>query len=151
MKDIAFSGHRVLPKTFSKEKLRACIEKRIQEGAENFYSGMALGFDMLAAECVIELKNFYPFIRLIACLPCKNQAVKYPREEQRRYDELIKKADEIICLEEGYTDGCMLRRNDYLASHTDGVIAYCTSFKGGTVYTINRFKKEGKQVFCMEE
>ena len=42
-------------------------------GITNFYCGMALGFDMLAAEEVISLKVELPNLKLIAVIPYDGQ------------------------------------------------------------------------------
>lgn len=71
-----FTGHRPqsLPWKFNeqderclkmKEQLRNEIIKAIKNGYKTFISGMALGFDMICAEMVLELKKTYPFIKLI--------------------------------------------------------------------------------------
>lgn len=56
---VAFSGHRTIAedrKDEIRKKLRGKIRLLYAMGITNFYCGMALGFDMLAAEEVISLK-----------------------------------------------------------------------------------------------
>ena len=53
MKTCAFTGHRVLDGNFSKAKLKKEIKKLIERGVEIFYNGVAMGFDLLAAEAVL--------------------------------------------------------------------------------------------------
>lgn len=45
------------------------IIKTINYGYIYFISGMALGFDIIAAETVLQLKKDFPQIKLIAALP----------------------------------------------------------------------------------
>ena len=79
-----FTGHRPqkLPWKFNeqderciemKKKLKNEIIKSIESGYTSFISGMALGFDIICAEIILELKEIYPNIRLICALPCKDQ------------------------------------------------------------------------------
>ena len=45
-------------------------------------------------------------------------------------------------LSEHYYNGCLLRRNDYMLSHSNGVIAYYDGTpKGGTYYTIRKARQ----------
>ena len=54
IKTCAFTGHRDLPPSFDAAALWDEIEVLIKQGVEVFYNGMAIGFDMLAAEAVLE-------------------------------------------------------------------------------------------------
>lgn len=66
----AFTGHRRLGEDFDPERLKKEIESCVSRGVSLFYCGMAAGFDLYAAECVVELKRKLPFLRLAACIPC---------------------------------------------------------------------------------
>ena len=78
-----FSGHRKLPEDC--EELRKSLEDSITElikkGVMYFGAGGALGFDMLAEETVIQMKQQYHQIRLILVLPCppEQQTLKWTR------------------------------------------------------------------------
>ena len=56
----AFTGHRSLEKDFSEKKLKEEIERVISMGVTDFYNGMAMGFDLIAAETVLSLKKKNP-------------------------------------------------------------------------------------------
>jgi uncharacterized phage-like protein YoqJ len=45
------------------DNLRIEIEKAINSGYETFYSGMALGFDLICVEIILELKNSITTLR----------------------------------------------------------------------------------------
>lgn len=71
---VAFSGHRSVPehrKEEMKKKLRGKIRLLYAMGIRNYFCGMALGFDMLAAEVVLSLKSELPQLKLIAVVPFK--------------------------------------------------------------------------------
>ncbi|MFQ9736830.1 MAG: hypothetical protein ACLR06_03380 [Christensenellaceae bacterium] len=57
----AFTGHRRLGEDFDPERLKKEIESCVSRGVSLFYCGMAAGFDLYAAECVVELKESFPF------------------------------------------------------------------------------------------
>ena len=45
------------------------IKNLYEEGFREFYSGMAEGFDMIAAEAVLQLKEQYEDMTLVGCYP----------------------------------------------------------------------------------
>ncbi len=147
----AFTGHRTLDKDFSEKKLRKQIEGLIKRGVSVFYNGFALGFDMLAAEIVLTFKRkTYPALKLIACIPCKEQERYFSKEDALRYRQLLSEADEVVLLSEHYYRGCMLVRNRYMVEHADILLAYCNKEEGGTAYTVRYFQKtkpEGELLF----
>ncbi len=127
----------------TKEKIKLAITL----GYEYFLCGMALGFDMMCAEIVIELKNQFPRIKLCAILPCKNQEVRWNEKLQTRYKNLLENCDNIFYVNEEFTENCMLERNKYMVDNSSLVIAYSNSFKGGTKYTVNYALKQGINIF----
>ena len=79
-----FTGHRSqkLPWKFNEEderclKMKQVLKEKlisaIERGYETFISGMALGFDMICVETLLELKKRYNNIKIIGALPCRNQ------------------------------------------------------------------------------
>ena len=137
----AFTGHRVLPQDFSKAYLKEVIVRAIEQGTEIFYCGMAMGFDLLAAEAVLALRTEYSHIRLVLCIPFYNQEKNFSAVDKTRYAEICHHADEQILLSETYYKGCLLARNRYMADNADALIAYCEKDTGGTAYTVNYFQK----------
>lgn len=98
---VCFTGHRPqkLPWGYNENDERCIsmrnrtkieIENSIKKGYHTFLCGMALGFDMICAEIVLELKQKYPYIKLIGAIPCKNQSSQWPKSQQDRYSNLIK-------------------------------------------------------------
>ena len=129
-----------------RDKLKSLVEKSITQGYENFISGMALGFDMIFAEVILELKKKYSNIKLIAALPCKNQYEKWPANQIKRYKSILSKCDSVRCLYDTYNDKCMLERNDYMLNNSSLVFALYDGKPGGTKYTINKAKQKGLKV-----
>ena len=137
----AFTGHRTLGEDFSLEKLNSALKNAILEGVEIFYCGMAVGFDLFAAELVLEYKKQFKNVKLISCVPCYNQEKSFSQKDKERYKEAIKKADEVIFLSDRYYKGCMQVRNKYMAERADMLIAYCKKSTGGAAYTVKCFEK----------
>lgn len=156
-----FTGHRSqkLPWGFN-EKDERCIdmrkrakveiEKAIQMGYRIFITGMALGFDMICAELVLELKKQYPEIQLIGALPCKGQEKLWKADSQKRYHKLLKKLDKAVYISEEYTKECMLQRNDYMINNSSMVIALFNGMSGGTKSTLLKAEKKGLKVVVIK-
>ncbi len=147
----AFTGHRDLPDDFDVSKLYNTVESLILKGVCVFYNGMAMGFDLLAAECVLAMKEKYPHIKLFACIPCYNQEKYFSESDKERYLTILKKADEQTVLSNHYFRGCMQVRDRYMADNADVLIAFCRKQTGGTAFTVNYFQKNYplKEIFFM--
>ena len=146
MKSCAFTGHRNLEKHITKESLQKEIEKLVKEGIDTFYCGLALGFDMLCAEATVALKESYPYIRLIGCVPCEGQEKYFTKADKERYTFLRSSCDEVVVLFERYNPWCFHKRNDYMCERADMALAYLKTDKGGTAYTVRAFERAGKKI-----
>ncbi|MBR1974672.1 MAG: DUF1273 family protein [Clostridia bacterium] len=140
-KTCAFTGHRELGKDFSARKLKIEIKALIEKGVDTFYNGMAVGFDLIAAETVLAFKRRYKHIKLIACIPCPDQDKYFSDRDKKRYVKVCQAADERVVLFERYTNYCMQARDRYMAERADVLITYCKKDTGGTAYTVRYFKK----------
>ncbi len=119
--------------------LQAAIDEQLKAGVRTFLNGVAVGFDLLAAELVLARANEYPDVRLIACIPCENQDKYYSQKDKVRYNNVITVAEQ-IWFGTRYFDGCMLVRDEFMAKHADVLIAYCKKRTGGTAYTVRRYR-----------
>lgn len=138
-KTVCFTGHRVIPPLHAdpiKRKLKDTLTELIENGYYYFCAGGALGFDMLAALSVLELKKTYPQIRLILILPCVSQANRWSKEDQNIYESIKMQADKIIYTSFEYTRGCMHKRNRRLVDSSSVCVCYLTRERGGTAYTV---------------
>lgn len=138
----AFTGHRQLEEDFSLKELKKAIKEVIERGADTFLVGMAIGFDLAAAETVLALKRKYKNVRLVACIPCERQEKNFPAADKKRYAKILKKVDEKIVLAGEYYRGCMQKRDIYMADRADILIAYLKKDKGGTAFTVKYFQKK---------
>lgn len=147
---VAFTGHRLIPYgklPILKATLRNTIIELYAKGYNNYYCGIAMGFDLLSAEVILSLKTEYKELRLIAVVPYRNQDERFSFTDKRRYRSILNRADETIILRENYCQGCLLRRNDYMLAHSNQVIAYFDGEnKGGTFYTCRNAQAEGMPV-----
>ena len=154
---VCFTGHRSqkLPWGFN-EKDERCfitslyayveIEGAIKSGKKHFISGMALGFDMMCAEIVLELKKKYEHVSLECAIPCNGQELRWPLSEQNRYKKIVSQADKITIISNVYTNECMHERNKYMIDNSSLVIALFNGKSGGTKLTIDYAKSQNKDI-----
>lgn len=143
----AFTGHRNLPyQKMADVKAALCdiIRTWYGQGITNYYCGMAMGFDMLAAETVLRMKSELPGITLSAVIPYRNQSERFSPAARQRYNEILAHADKVTILYEEYHARCFLDRNDYMLMHSSRLVAcYNGTPKGGTFYTYNKARRKG--------
>ena len=82
---VCFSGHRSVP--FAKRReLKQCLKSEIAkayaDGYRYFYCGMAMGFDLLAAEAALSLQCELKDLQVIAVVPFRGQSDRWSKEEQ---------------------------------------------------------------------
>ena len=98
-KTACFTGHRDIPplkRPGIKHRLEREIERSIQAGYVYFGAGGALGFDTLAAQMVLKLKERYPDIKLILVLPCKTQTSGWKQTDIDEYERIKAAADKVV-------------------------------------------------------
>ena len=158
----AFTGHRpqslpwkydetaqeclLLKTTLTKE-----IEKLIDRNVTEFFSGLAQGVDIWAAQIVLALREKNPVLKLHCVLPCRNQAEKWDVLAQKCHRDILEQANSVICLNKSYHDGCMLDRNRYLVDHSSILLAvYNGSRRSGTAMTVRYAKKLGREIIIID-
>ena len=146
----SFTGHRQIKKEHISE-ISGLIDKGIEyaysNGCRTFYSGGAIGFDTLAARAVIRFRITHPDVRLVLCLPCINQDEMWSESQRDDYGYLIRSADEVIYVSDGYTPNCMRERNEMLAERADFVISYVGRARSGSAQTAKMAQRLGKTVY----
>lgn len=151
-KTCCFTGHRNIPNSVL-PKLRnqatEAVTALIESGIRFFGAGGAIGFNTVAAETVLKLRNRYPQIRLILVLPCPEQADKWSPEAKFRYEQIKKDADKIVYTSKFYTSDCMYRRNRHLVDGSSVCVSYCTKNTGGTAYTVRYAQQCGLQIISL--
>lgn len=148
-KSCCFTGHRSLPADTAplKAHLRETLVSLIEQGVCYFAAGGALGFDTLAAQTVLELKNGYPHIRLILVLPCKDQTCGWPAADVAEYERILSLADKTVWLSERYYKGCMHARNRRLVDNAGVCVCYRRRPFGGTAYTVDYAKQQKLAIY----
>lgn len=144
-----FTGHREIPEkdlAGVQARLEQTIIKLYERGVIYYGSGGALGFDTLAAETVLRLRESYPKLRLILVLPCKDQIRRWRAEDVAKYEDILQMADKVVYTGENYTRGCMHTRNRHLVDESSVCVCYQTKDHGGTAYTVGYANDHGLDV-----
>ena len=134
-----FTGHRNIPEE-ARGELEARLDKAVRdlagEGISRFCAGGALGFDTMAAQTVLRLREELAHIRLILILPCLTQVRGWPERDAALYEEIKERADGVEYVSREYSRGCMQRRNRRLVEESGVCVCYLTQPSGGTAYTV---------------
>ena len=145
-----FTGHRHISAdeaTSLKSRLNEELLNAINAGYTHFITGGAIGFDALAAEQVIRLREDYSDIRLILYLPCTNHTQNWKENDKMRFDAIESFADEIYYVtREGYREGCMKKRNNAMTEASDMCIAYLKNPVSGTAQAVKLAEKKGLKI-----
>jgi uncharacterized phage-like protein YoqJ len=142
---VAFTGHR-----HYKEECTTALQETIRtlyaQGFRTFLSGMAIGFDLAAAEAVISLREELTELRLGCIVPFKGMEHRFSAESRERFERIIRSADHVEILAEHYSHDIYFRRNDALIKHSTLVVAYFTGEGGGTAYTVRKALKKRRRL-----
>lgn len=116
-----------------------------------FYSGMAMGFDIIAAEAVLLLKQRNPSVRLICALPFKGQGTGFCEPWGERYKKILSAADEVVVLSDKYYSGCYSRRNAFMVDNSDYVVTWFDGRHGGTENTLKYAAKKRRHIINLND
>ena len=161
---VAFTGHR--PDKLGGYGGDSPLARRVQRALEEvvrrvirqypgstFISGMAPGVDRWGAEVVIALRDAGAPCRLVAAVPFRGQELRWPEESQRRYRELLGKADEVVVLVEPEGEVSyegarrwLLERNRWVVQRAHLVLAVWDGSSGGTAHTVREALRLKKNV-----
>lgn len=145
-KTCAFTGHRVLEKNFNDSNLRITIDYLLTQGYKYFLVGMALGFDTLCFDVLQEYKKNNK-IKIVACIPCENQADKFNISQKKKYNEMLKLADYKVAIRKNYTETCMQLRNKFMIDNCSCVVAHIKRNYGGTAKTVDYAIQQQKKIY----
>ena len=144
-----FTGHRIIAAEHRRqlpEVVEAAIRALIAQGYFIFVAGGATGFDALASETVLALKEEFFQLRLVIVAPSADQTNGWNAKDRRQYERIRQAADEYICLEAAYTPDCMRRRNRFLVEMSAACLAYCVRERSGSAQTLGFAKEQGLEI-----
>lgn len=132
---VAFTGNRELTTSNGRSdanlenvlrtELSFCLEDCYKEGKNVFITGMAIGWDMLAAEQVLKFKETHSDVVLIAAIPFMGQELIYNETDKRRYKSIYEAANHCEFITDGgYNSDAYHKRNDWMIANCSEIIAY---------------------------
>jgi len=142
---VAFTGHRTYAGQ-ADAALRRIVRELHIGGFRTFLSGMAVGFDLAAAECVLACREELPDLRLVAVVPFEGQQARFSEVDKARFGRIAALADETIVLSAVYHRGVYTVRNDFLVDHAAHLVAWFDGSGGGTSYTVRRAFRLGRRI-----
>lgn len=144
-KALAVTGHRDLQSDLDINILHTVFNQAVQEGYKYFLIGMAIGFDSLCFRILEDIRTQNPEkqIKLIACVPCKEQDAKFTDKQKQEYKRMLESADDVEYISENYNKWCMQKRNRFLVDNSSVLVSYLRRNTGGTYYTVNYAKTTG--------
>ena len=150
-----FTGHRALPadgEAAIRQKIREAVLARMEEGYTDFMVGGARGFDMLAAEVLLDLREKEgKSLRLISVLPHRSWRNGWPAADAAREERILRNSGEVSYSEEKPGRPAYYDRNRKMVDGSSVCIAYCTRPNAGTAYTIRYALQQGVRVINLAE
>lgn len=149
MKNCSFTGHRKIPayeKEALQKQLETVVRRLIDKGVRNFYTGGALGFDTMAAQCILKLKKEYTSLKLTVLVPCPDQPNNWGSADREIYYDILVKSDKISYISDEYSPECMRKRNDALVENADCVVCFLRKKGSGTSYTVRKAAENGLKI-----
>ena len=146
---VCFTGHRDLTDSeihIISRRLTILLKRLIlNHGLKNCFAGGAIGFDTVAAQTVLSLKDNYPEIRLNLILPCQGQENSWNALQKQEYKIIKERANTVRVLAPFFYNGCMQARNRELLRNADLCIAYLRkeTRSGGSLNTVLQAAKLG--------
>jgi len=145
-----FTGHRKIP-VRETETVRRRIREKVTElyrlGFDTFLVGGAIGFDMLAAETLLDMRDAESLkLRMHSMLPFPAWREKWEEDEIRRQDRIMARSDLVTFCMDHYFKQVYYLRDVMLVDNAAYCIAWCKRTKGGTAFTVRHALRKGVPV-----
>ena len=141
LRRVCFTGHRPEKLNVSERKVVRGLEKTIDvsiaDGYCTFITGMARGVDIWAAEIIIQKRKKNKELKLICALPYEGFEQSWGADWQKRYRNILERADLVKVISPGYSKACFQKRNEWMVDHSSRVIAVWNGEPSGTKNTID--------------
>lgn len=124
-------------------QLKLAVCDAADHGYRHFLSGMSRGFDIWAAEIVLDLARQGMNIDLWAAIAFPGMHQDWHADWRTRYDDVLAQARRIFPLYDRYTVDCYTARDRFLVEQSSLCICYFDGIEGGTQYTVNYARRKG--------
>lgn len=123
--------------------LRAAIRHAVDLEYRRFITGMSRGFDLWAAEEVINLQREFPHLQLIAAIPFSGMETRWEPYWRDLYAQICEHCEYRSCMFNRFTPRCYHARDEYMVRHSSRVICWNNGTLGGTAYTCQYAERHG--------
>lgn len=127
-------------------RLRLAVCDAADRGYHHFLSGMSRGFDIWAAEAVLDLAQQGLNIDLWAAIAFPGMQQNWEPVWRARYDDALAQARRVFPLFESYVPDCYTARDRFLVDQSSLCICFFDGTPGGTQYTVERARRSGLAV-----
>ena len=148
------TGHRVIPPGEEKKimvRARNILLRLIREQNVRYFGvGGAVGFDMMAAEYLLDLKAHKEHqLKIISVLPYPawRETEDWTDELRRREENILRACDKVVYVRPEFETGVFLLRDRKLVDGSAYCVSYCNRPRTGTAYTVKYALDRGVKVF----
>lgn len=148
------TGHRVIPPGEEKKimvRARNILLRLIREQNVRYFGvGGAVGFDMMAAEYLLDLKAHKEHqLKIISVLPYPawRETEDWTDELRRREENILRACDKVVYVRPEFETGVFLMRDRKLVDGSAYCVSYCNRPRTGTAYTVKYALDRGVKVF----
>lgn len=145
-----FTGHRNIDPGDEQKiitRVKYIVQDLMAKGVTCFGVGGAIGFDMLVAEYLIDLRDCQgKKISIISVIPWPGWMEQWNDEQKVRQERILKKSDKVVYVNQENIKDVYLIRDRYLVDNASYCVSYCHRRSGGTAYTVRYAYKQGLEV-----
>ena len=148
------TGHRVIPPGEEKKimvRARNILLRLIREKNVRFFGvGGAVGFDMLAAEFLLSLRDESEAqLKIISVLPYPawRETEDWTDELRAREEAILRASDKVVYVRPAYEKSVFLLRDRALVDGSAYCVSYCNRPRTGTAYTVKYALSRGVKIF----
>ncbi len=150
-KTCCLTGHRDI-QPWEEQKIRTRLHYQVlsllSDGVRYFGVGGAQGFDMLAAEYLLDRRDKTTIgMKVISVLPYPEYREDWPEKDVLRQDAIIRRCDKVVYVCPEKEEGAFLARDRKLVDESSHCICYCHRRSGGTAYTVRYAMGKGIPVY----
>lgn len=145
-----FTGHQEIPPGEEQKiltRVRYLVMPLIFNDVLYFGVGGARGFDMLAAEYLLKVRDRDKSkVRVISVLPFPGYMDSWEEKDKLRQEEILRRSDKVVYAARESHPGVYYERDRHLVDSSGFCVCYCRRVTGGTAYTVRYAKAQGLKV-----
>lgn len=137
-----------------RRRLEQAVERSVSEGKTVFLNGCMAGFDVMAGETVLRLREKHPEIVCFTIAPFRQgffSSGLWTEDWKARALSLYRGSDIAFSLSDCWHRGVYYARDRYLVDSSSAVICYYAGTGGGTKYTLDYAAQKRIPIYNINE